>query len=344
MKKLRIALCGCMGHVEKFGDFINSFAESEIAAVWGTDPEREKELAEHFHCVYEEDYHKLMSGNQLDGVIIVAENALHKELVLEAAQNGLHIFVEKPLCVSLEDANEIRDAVNRAGVCFYMTDPFVRNAGIGLKQMIAEGKLGDITGATFHLGTPAVLENHVSYRKDRDLGGIMADVGGHTIHEAHYLFGKPEKVSATLSYITDKAKENDIEENALIAMSYPDGKLVSLECSWLSGTEFSLQMIYGTKGFACITRDPEVREQEILTYKIGSEPSVTLEKEALPPSPTRHIRYWVEMITKHIPNEMVGIDPLSNQGVSLDNAVEYAQIIEAIYQSSQKGGAAVTLL
>ncbi|MCD8023372.1 MAG: Gfo/Idh/MocA family oxidoreductase [Lachnospiraceae bacterium] len=343
MKKLRIALCGCRGHVEKFGNLINGYEESETVAVWDNVPGRGEAVAERLNCAFESDYEKLLTSYQLDGVVIVAENSLHKDMVIRAAGHGVHVFVEKPLCVNAEDAKEIQQVIHESGVHFYMTDPFVRNGAVGLKKLIEDGVLGEINGGTFHLGTGGGLKRPLDYDKEKHLGGIMADVGGHMIHQAHYLFGKPEKISATLGYYTEEARKNEFEESALVTMQYPHGRLVSLECSWFASCEVAYQMVYGTKGYARIVRDPEALEREILTYNLGNDEEVELRGDSLPTPPTRHVRYWVEMMVKNTPNEMVGVDPLSNSGVSIDNAVEFVEIIDAIYRSAKNGGAAVTL-
>ncbi len=339
MGKLSIALCGCFGHVEKFGDLINSYPESEIVAVWDNVPGRGEEVARHLNCPFEGDYARLLRNYRLDGVAIVAENSLHKDMIIQAARQHTHIFVEKPLCVSAEDAREIQAVIHETGVHFYMTDPFVRSGTIRLKELLAEGLLGEVTTATFHLATDAALNGHVNYRKDQTGGGIMADIGGHMIHQAHYLFGKPKCLSATLGYVTEQSQANGVEETALVSMEYPDHKLVSLECSWVSGTSNSYELVCGTRGWARITPAGGAPSAEKLVYQLNGEPAVTLEGDALPPSPTRHVRYWVEMMDRDIPNDRVGVDPLSNSGVSIDNAVEYVEIIEAIYRSAGQGRA-----
>lgn len=344
LEPIKLALCGCLGHVEKFGRMINSYEESQVIAVWDRLPERGKVVASHLGCAFEPDYDRLVADDALDGVLIVAENVLHKELVIKAAQHGKHVFVEKPLCVDPKEAREIQAVIHQTGVTFFMSDPFVRSAAVYLKKLIALGTLGDITGARIRLGTAVALgtekEPHL-YNRAFSQGGIMADIGGHTIHIAHYLFGKPTQVSAVLSAYSDTAKENKIEENAIVVMQYPDDKLVTLECSWASGGETNVTEVYGTKGWARITKYGTEPGEEMLTYQLGAEPSISLFGDALPPRPKPHVRYFVEMIANDLPNNIVGVDDLSNSGVSIDHAVEFVDIIDAIYRSANSGAVAL---
>lgn len=337
MKKLRFALCGCRGKVEKFGNLINSFEESEVVAAWdGSDSTRCKQIAETLGCAAEMDYDRLLSEYNLDAVVIWAENALHKELIVKAANAGVNVFVEKPLCLSAADAREIQTTIRQNGVKFFMSDPFVHQGTLKLKELIDQGVLGSITGAHFHLGTGNALSGHVNYRREMTQGGIMADVGGHMVHKAHFLFGKPESLSANFAYLTEQGKVNGIEENAVVVMRYPGDMLVTMECSWVSGAEFNAEEIYGTKGVAVVTPYGNVKGEELVTVKLGRDKTQTYCGDDLPANPTQHIRYFVEMLAKDLDNAVVGRDPLSNSGVSIDNAVEFVEILEVVYQSARQ--------
>ena len=344
MPKLRIALCGCLGHVEKFGRLINSYEESEVVAVWDYDRGRASPVAEALSVPLETDYDALLRSYALDGVVIVAENRLHKELVIKAAEAGVSVFVEKPLCVDPKDAQEIRDVIRKTGVKFYMTDPFVRSGQLYVKQLIRDGRPGTVTGARMRLGVDSALHRrsgYPDYNKENSLGGIMADVGGHMIHIAHFLFGKPDRLSAMLSCHTEAAKQNGIEENAVVVMGYPDGKLVTLECSWVAGGDSSSTEVFGTLGWARITKRGPEEGDDLVTVQIGHEAAEEVFGAALPENPKRHVRYFIEMLANDLPNDIVGEDPLSNSGVSISSAVEFTEIIDAVYRSAS--GGAVTL-
>ncbi|MBQ1304644.1 MAG: Gfo/Idh/MocA family oxidoreductase [Erysipelotrichaceae bacterium] len=150
MKK-RLGICGCTGHVVKFGEMVNSFAESEIAVVWDYREERGRKVAETLNVPFEPDYEKVLDEYGLDGVLVITENSHKAELCIRAAEHGLSIFVEKPMCVSLKEAYAVRDAVNRNGVKFFMTDPFVRRGLIKIKEMMKNGELGTVTEAIFRI-------------------------------------------------------------------------------------------------------------------------------------------------------------------------------------------------
>ncbi|MCD8327002.1 MAG: Gfo/Idh/MocA family oxidoreductase [Lachnospiraceae bacterium] len=344
MEKARIAICGSRVKPDRFGSLIKKFEDSELAAVWDDQNiERCEKVAEDLGVPFERDIDNLLNHYRLDGVVIVSDNARKKDLILKAAQAGISVFVEKPMCVSAEDAKEIQKAVHESGIKFYMSDPFVSSGLMKVKELIAQGELGRITGARFLLGAGAALYGFISYDREKSLGGIMADVGGHMIHQAHYIFGKPEALSAQLSYYSEEAKKNQIEENAVIVMRYPDDVLVTLNCSWLSGAGMGEAEIYGTGGVAVVQKaeDGHSPGDEVVVVKRGKGESHTYSLKDMPKPPRQHIRYFIDMLVKDLPNDIVGVDPQSNSGVSIDHAVEFAEIIDTIYQSANKGFIAV---
>ena len=334
MKK-KIGICGCTGHVVKFGELVNSFAESEVTVVWDYDQPRGKQVADQLQVPFEADYDAVLNNYGLDGVLIITENKYKAELILRAAEHRISVFVEKPMCVKLEEAYAIQKAVHDNNVKFFMTDPFVRSGTLKIEQLIKDGSLGNITEASIRI---AQLRPRFEQQFSRETsqGGIMADIGGHAIHIAHYLFGKPQKISSVLIYKTPYAKEQQTETNAYITMVYPDDLTVSLECSFDSRGLENHTIVRGDKATACIVPKETMREGEevveVYTDRIHKEVI-----SDLPQNPKRHIRYFVEMLVYDYPNDIVGRDPLSNSGVSIDHAVEYVEIINTIYQNANRG-------
>ncbi len=345
MKDIKIGILGCRVKPGRFAGLINGFDESEVAVIWDDRYDDVcEETARENNIIREKDLDRVFTDYDLTGVVIVTDNDRKKDLIIRAANAGLDIFVEKPLGVRAEDAYEIRDAVRKNNVKFYMSDPFVRRGLMKVKELIKEGILGDITGARFCIATgDAFYGNDAKYDKERSRGGIMADIGGHMIHQAHYIFGKPESLSANFGYYTEKAKESGTEENAVVSMKYPGGVMVTIEASWVSGVNTSSVEIRGTKGAAVIVPYGKDPSDEKVTLRLENGEEKELYPDDLPPKAEQHVRYFIDMIAKDLPNDIVGRDPQSNSGVSIDNAVEFVEVIEAIYESAAKDSAVVTV-
>lgn len=335
MKTIRVGFLGTRGHTLKFISLINGFEESGASAIWSDDREKAEKTAAEGHVQFCSTPEEVLA--LCDAVVITAPNAYKKELVIKAARSGKHIFLEKPLAVNAEDGREMAEAVIKSGVKFFMSDPFVRNGIIGLKNMISEGTLGEITGGDVRIAVDrAVVPGHPPvWNPETALGGILADIGGHALHVIHYLFGKPESVYAELDRFTRGAMESGMEDNAVLILKYP-GKIITMNASWISGGNSAHTLIYGTKGWAEVISLPGGNEVQKLVIHTDNG-TVSYEGEQLPAPPKRHVRYFIDMIVNDLPDDIIGRDPLSGSGVSISDACEYAEIIEAGYRSASEG-------
>lgn len=336
MKKLRIGITGSVGHAEKFVNLINSYEESEVVVYCAQDAES-MDIAARLGLQYEKDYQAMLKNYNLDGVVITVPNAQKRNMVIAAAEAGVSVFLEKPMSASTANAQAMQEAVHKAGIKFYMSDPFIRPGILMLKRLMAAGKLGEIIGANVRLANDRAFKEealpHI-YVKALSGGGIMADVGCHALHIIHYLFGQPKSLCASIRAYTDAAKASGIEENASVILRYADGMAVTLEASWISGGGSSNHaIVYGTRGWAEVIDLPGKEGTQQLTLHSHDGTVRVYDSGQLPPMPTRHVRYFVEMMLKDLPNDIIGKVEESNCGVSIDNAVQLTRIIEAIYEA-----------
>lgn len=334
MKKLRIGITGSVGHAEKFVNLINSYEESQVVVYCAQDDES-KEIAERLGLQYESDYQAMLQNYDLDGVVITVPNNWKRNMVIAAAKAGVSVFLEKPMSASSADAVAMQQAVHESGIKFYMSDPFVRPGILMLKRMITSRELGKVVSANVRLANDRAFKEaplpHI-YVKELSGGGIMADVGTHALHIIHYLFGHPKALCSSIRAYTEDAERSGIEENATAILRYADGMTVTLEASWVSGGGSSNHaVVYGTEAWAEVIDLPGKEGSQQLTLHKADGTVVVYGPAELPPMPTRHVRYFVEMLVKDLPNDIIGTVEESNCGVGLDNAVQLTRIIEAIY-------------
>lgn len=355
-EKVKIALCGVRGHVEKFGRLINSYEESLTIGVWDPDYDTAKRVAENIgKCTVFTDYDELLKMKDLDGVVIPYHNYMHKELAVKAARAGKNIFLEKPIAPNIADAKEICDSVRENGVKFLLSDPFVNGSTRYLKAFIESGKLGELRTIRIRRSEPMAAirdANEEFYEFDSRVqcGGHMIDQGGHALHILHYIMGKPDSVFAKFVYGNSIAKKYDYEQMALIAANYPNEVTAIIESGLISSSYCNCVEISGTNG--TIIEKGGGDKSDNIRYKIFETPKVKnvplpqlmenehnaewidVPKTDIPEDPDDHIRYWVKMQAYDIPNEQVGVDPASLHGMSLDAAYEVMEIIDAVYRSN----------
>src|ERR1700730_116108 len=156
------------------------------------------------------DWRSLVTRADIDLLVNAGPNQLHAAPSIGAAQNGKHVFCEKPLARSADEALSIFKGVESTGVkhmcaVMYRFVPALRLA----KKMIAAGDIGEVRHyrSTFLLN---MLEpgSGLSWRFDRDTAGAgaLGDLGSHYIDQARYLVGEVTEVTAlSKTWTTDPA-------------------------------------------------------------------------------------------------------------------------------------------
>ena len=108
--------CGMVAQAEHLQNLLQLSDRFEIAALADPSPTvREAMAARYSVSRVHGDHGELLAAGELDGVVISSPAATHAEIVIDALAAGLHVFVEKPLCITLADADRIVAARDRAG-------------------------------------------------------------------------------------------------------------------------------------------------------------------------------------------------------------------------------------
>jgi len=147
------------------------------------------------------DWRILVNDPAIDVVDITSPNLFHKEMALAAIAAGKHVYCEKPLALSAEDAAEMTRAAKEAGVKTMVAFNNVKTpAALYAKQIIARGDIGRPTRfrAWFDQGFYNDPSLPFSWRLKRaEAGsGALGDLGSHVIAVGQYLMGD---VTATIA-------------------------------------------------------------------------------------------------------------------------------------------------
>ncbi len=147
----------------------------------------------------ETSWEKLVTRDDIDMVDITAPSNYHKEIGIAAAENGKHVFCEKPLALNLKDAREMLAAAQRNNVKHQIGFNYRFVPAVCLaKKMIESGKLGKI----FHIRALYLQdwiidpEFPLVWRLDKSVAGSgsLGDLGAHCVDAARYLIGDFDKV------------------------------------------------------------------------------------------------------------------------------------------------------
>ncbi|HQC52314.1 MAG TPA: Gfo/Idh/MocA family oxidoreductase [Lentisphaeria bacterium] len=268
---MKIAVLGfAHGHVNSYCVRWRDDPGMDIQVVkgWDHDQTRLTAAAQAYGLTPCADVAGILADQDIKAVVIAAETARHAELAVAAADAGKAIVIQKPMALTMTQADQIVAAVNRNRVpCTVAWQMRVDPQNLYVKDMLAQGRLGQIFQFRRRHGLGVCLNHefakswHVSSSMNRD---IWADDAAHPIDLIYWLFGLPESVTAEIESLFDPDMPND---NGIAIFRYPGGPLVEVHCSFVSvGAETTME-IWGDKGFltqsygdavsAAMPRDPQ---------------------------------------------------------------------------------------
>lgn len=167
--------------------------EAEVVAVASPTPGHPEALAQRYGVprVFH-DYRALLREEDVEMVTIAAPNYLHAQMTIDAAHAGKHVVCEKPLCMTLEEADEMIDVCRQRGVLLmYAEELFFTPKYVKAKQMADEGAFGQVylvKQSEKHFGPHAEWFWDV----ERSGGGVFMDMGCHGIAFCYWFLDRPK--------------------------------------------------------------------------------------------------------------------------------------------------------
>lgn len=182
------------------------------------------------------DASALISSPDIDAVAIATPVSTHYPLALEAIQAGKHVFIEKPMTETAEQAQHLLDEAEKRGLTVMVDHTFIyTDSVIKIREMIDNGDLGDI----FYYDSMRV--NLGLFQRDVS---VVWDLAVHDFSILHYLLDeRPNKVAATgISHVPDNP-----ENTAFITLFYPSGCIAHVNVNWLAPVKVRQTLIGGSK-------------------------------------------------------------------------------------------------
>ncbi|MFC4100231.1 Gfo/Idh/MocA family protein [Paenibacillus xanthanilyticus] len=235
-------------HAEEYTQAILNHPDSELAAIWDEDAERGKRMAEKYGAPFVSSLEELLGRDDIDAVVIDAPTTKHRDIMVQAARAGKHIFTEKVIAPTLREVNEVRSEVEKAGVRMAVSLPRLYDAyTVAIRGVLESGRLGTLTQARVRLSHNGATANWLPahfYNKSETAGGAMIDLGCHPMYLVRLFLGQPEQVSAQYGYVTGK----EVEDNAIVLLGCANGAIGVVEAGFVNDrSPFSIEL-HGTKG------------------------------------------------------------------------------------------------
>ena len=232
-----------------------------------------------------ERWEDAVARDDVDAVVIATPNASHHDVAVAAARAGKHVLVDKPMAITVHDADEMIAAASAQRVVlvpFHNTRfaaPFV-----AAQQVVGTGRLGEITGfrASFGHGGPQTWAPHAKWFFDpaESGGGCLIDLGVHVIDLIRFVTA--DDISSVAAVLT--RRKSAVETDAQLLATLRGGAIGTIHASWSSrsGPDHQLTII-GTEGTLHLDNrtpltfvDPQGKRERVALPEATSTPLAEL--------------------------------------------------------------------
>jgi len=307
-----------------------------------------------------DNWRDAVNDDRIDIIAIAAPNFLHKEIAIAALNKGKHVYCEKPLSITLNDAQQMADVAagaskSRTMVGYnYVCNPIIEFC----RSLIEEG----------HIGRPYFFRgvNDEDYMADSGIpyswrcernqagSGVLADLGTHLIHMAEFLLGDIVDVMGK-TFIAHEFRQdvttgknapvtNDDIASAIVSFSSgATGELSASRVAWGRKNRLAFE-IHGDRG--TIVYDQE-KMNEIKVFERSNEGEISGFKTVLagpehPPYPNfvqapGHQIGFNDLKTIEIRNFLLGLIGQLEIYPTFEDALKTEKIVDAILESSRQG-------
>jgi predicted dehydrogenase len=261
----------------------------KLIAIAGRNEEAVAEAARRYgYEGYYTDWREMLKDDRIQLFDNGGPNNMHAEPCIAAAQAGKHLFCEKPMARTAEEAKTMLDAAEKAGVKHQMAYnyrfvPAVRQ----VYELINSGKLGKIYHMRAMYLQEWIMEQYgtpMIWRLQKDLAGsgAIGDLGSHIIDLARFLVGEVKSVGAmTATFIEERelldgsgTAKVEVDDAFVSTVEFENGAIGTLEASRFGGgrKNYNVFEINAEKG--SIRWNLE-RMNELEVFWVGEEPKET---------------------------------------------------------------------
>lgn len=231
------------------GTWIRGVSDLELVAICDRDPVCLGKAKQDFPDIdFHSDMNEMLARNDIDAVSVVTHHNTHAKIVIECLKAGKHTVVEKPMCISISEADAMIDAAKKADKSLSVFHNRRHDGNVrAIKEVVTQGLIGDV----FHIELSACGYGHAPdvWRSKKDVsGGALYDWGAHGIDWIlHIMEGK--KISQVSGFFHKRVWHDISNEDQTKAVILFDDKTVAeIMQSSIAYAGKPLWYILGTKG------------------------------------------------------------------------------------------------
>jgi UDP-N-acetyl-2-amino-2-deoxyglucuronate dehydrogenase len=233
--KLRIAIVGCGRISKNHVDAITKIDGLCLTAVCDTEEARARQYADALGIPWFRDFEDMLKKADCDVVTIATPSGLHSVQGIAAAAAGKHVISEKPMAITLEQADALVEATDHAGVKLFVVKQNRLNPSIQLlKRAIDKGRFGRIylANSTVRWNRPQEYYDAASWRGTWEFdGGAFMNQASHYVDLIQWLVGP---VGSIVSKTATQARAIEAEDSGVAVLRFRSGALGVIEVNVLT--------------------------------------------------------------------------------------------------------------
>ena len=230
---LKFALVGCgrisKRHSELLGE--NQISGAQLVAVCDKVLEKARIIADKYNIPAYSDMHAMMKAESIDVVVVLTESGVHAANTIDLAKYGAHIVVEKPMALTLADADSMIEACDKHGIKLFVVKQNRFNVPVvQLRNALEKGRFGKLIMGTVRVRwcRPQAYYDQDPYGTWAYDGGVLTNQASHHIDLLEWMMGDVESVFAK----SKKALADiEAEDTAVVILKFKNGALGLIEAT-----------------------------------------------------------------------------------------------------------------
>ena len=231
---LNFAIVGCGRIAKRHSDLLgdNQIPGAQLVAVCDTKLQRAEAIGKAKKVKAYADMHEMMVKEKPDVVSILTESGYHAQHVIELACYGADIVVEKPMALTLEDADKMIEACDHHGVRLFVVKQNRFNVPVvALREALDAGRFGKLVLGTVRVRwcRPQAYYDQDSWRGTWAYdGGVLSNQASHHIDLLEWMMGDVESVFAKSA---TALVDIEAEDTAIVTLKFKNGALGIIEAT-----------------------------------------------------------------------------------------------------------------
>jgi predicted dehydrogenase len=179
------------------------------------------------------DYEKMLDSGNIDAVLVCTPPNYHYQIIKKCAENGIHVFSEKPFTLNYQHARELaelfdkRNLINQVGYVNRFNDVFIKT-----KELLDQQVIGKVIRFKSEMFSNTISKSSESsgWRATRENGGgALYEMASHAIDLVNFLIGCPDKI---IGSVLNQVFSNNVEDALSSTFLYKNGVSGTIDINW----------------------------------------------------------------------------------------------------------------